>query len=116
MCGKTVIIYCEKYLQWVYTNCCWSTVFSVYWGEKTSQRRNNKLSCLKDFPLALYHLKKEKKKKRYILPSQNSPGAVHLRAGRREEEGNGNPLQYSCLENPMDGGAWWATVHGVTKE
>ena len=30
-------------------------------------------------------------------------------------EGNGNPLQYSCLENPMDRGAWWATVHGVTK-
>ena len=30
-------------------------------------------------------------------------------------EGNGNPLQYSCLENPMDGGAWWATVHGVVK-
>ena len=29
--------------------------------------------------------------------------------------GNGNPLQYSCLGNPMDGGAWWATVHGVTK-
>ena len=29
------------------------------------------------------------------------------------EEGNGNPLQYSCLENPMDGGAWWATVRGV---
>ena len=30
-------------------------------------------------------------------------------------EGNGNPLQYSCLENPMDGGAWWAAVHGVVK-
>ena len=30
-------------------------------------------------------------------------------------EGNGNPLQYSCLENPMDGGAWWAIVHGVTE-
>ena len=30
-------------------------------------------------------------------------------------EGNGNPLQYSCLENPMDGGAWQATVHGITK-
>ena len=28
-------------------------------------------------------------------------------------EGNGNPLQYSCLENPMEGGAWWAAVHGV---
>ena len=35
--------------------------------------------------------------------------------GRSSEEGNGNPLQYSCLENPMDRGAWWATVHGVTK-
>ena len=30
-------------------------------------------------------------------------------------EGNGTPLQYSCLENPMDGGAWWASVHGVAK-
>ena len=30
-------------------------------------------------------------------------------------EGNGSPLQYSCLENPMDGGAWWAAVHGVAK-
>ena len=30
-------------------------------------------------------------------------------------EGNGTPLQYSCLENPMDGGAWWATIHGVAK-
>ena len=30
-------------------------------------------------------------------------------------EGNGTQLQYSCLENPMDGGAWWAAVHGVSK-
>ena len=37
--------------------------------------------------------------------------ALHDIAG----EGNGTPLQYSCLENPMDGGAWWATVHGVAK-
>ena len=36
-------------------------------------------------------------------------------SGRSPGEGNGNPLQYSCLVNPMDGGAWWATVHGVTK-
>ena len=35
--------------------------------------------------------------------------------GRSLGEGNGNPLQYSCLENSMDKGAWWATVHGVTK-
>ena len=35
--------------------------------------------------------------------------------GRSPEQGNGNPLQYSCLENPVDRGAWRATVHGVTK-
>ena len=35
--------------------------------------------------------------------------------GRYPGEGNGNPLQYSCLENSMDGGAWWATIHGVAK-
>ena len=35
--------------------------------------------------------------------------------GRSPGEGNGNPFQYSCLENSMDGGPWWATVHGVTK-
>ena len=36
-------------------------------------------------------------------------------SGRSPGEGNGNPLQYSCLENPMDGGAWWATVHRAAK-
>ena len=35
--------------------------------------------------------------------------------GRSSGEGNGNPLQYSCLENPMDRGAWWVIVHGVAK-
>ena len=36
-------------------------------------------------------------------------------SGRFPGEGNGNPLQHSCLENPMDGGAWWDTVHGIAK-
>ena len=36
--------------------------------------------------------------------------------GRFPGEGNGTPLQYSCLENPMDRGAWWAPVYGITKE
>ena len=35
--------------------------------------------------------------------------------GRSPGEGNGYPLRYSCLENPMDRGAWWASVHGVRK-
>ena len=36
-------------------------------------------------------------------------------SGRSPEEGNGNPHQYSCLENPMDKGAWWAIDHGVAR-
>ena len=38
-----------------------------------------------------------------------------LGSGRSSAEGNGSPLQYSCLENSMDRGAWWATVHRVAK-
>ena len=45
-----------------------------------------------------------------IRDSGSIPGSV-----RSHGEGNGNPLQYSCLENPVDRGAWWATVHRVTK-
>ena len=36
-------------------------------------------------------------------------------SGKSPGEGNGNPFQYSCLGNPTDRGAWWATVHGVAK-
>ena len=42
------------------------------------------------------------------------PGLI-LESGRSPGEGNGNPLQYSCLENSMDREAWWATVHGIAK-
>ena len=38
-----------------------------------------------------------------------------LESGRSPGGGHGNPLQYFCLENPMDRGGWWATVHGVTE-
>ena len=46
--------------------------------------------------------------------SVGDPGSIP-RSGRSPGEGNGNPHQYSCLENPTDGGAWGATVHGVAK-
>ena len=56
-----------------------------------------------------------------VLVVKNLPAnAVDIRdsgsipgSGRSPEEGNGNPLQYSCLENPMGKGAWWAAVHGL---
>ena len=46
--------------------------------------------------------------------SAEDPGSIP-RLGRSSGEGNGNPLQYSCLKNSMDWGTWWATVHGVAK-
>ena len=52
----------------------------------------------------------------YALPRLNHEDTENLNwwlLGRRFGEGNGTPLQYSCLENPMGGGAWWAAVHGV---
>ena len=48
------------------------------------------------------------------LPAMWDPGLIPG-MGRLPGEGNGNPLQYSCLENSMDGGAWWSTVRGVAK-
>ena len=44
---------------------------------------------------------------------KNLPAVQETRSGRSPGEGNGNPLQYSCLENSIDRGAWQATVHGV---
>ena len=49
------------------------------------------------------------------LPANAGDAGSILGLGRVPEEGNGNPLQYSCLEIPMDRGAWWATVQGVAK-
>ena len=46
--------------------------------------------------------------------NEGDPGLIRG-SGRSPGEGNGYPLQYSCLENPMDRGAWQDTVHGITK-
>ena len=49
------------------------------------------------------------------LPTKAGDPGLIPGSGRSHGEGNDNPLQYSCLENPMDRGAWGATVHGVAK-
>ena len=52
----------------------------------------------------------------YSLPVSTDEIPVYLATTvSNMGEGNGTPLQYPCLENPMDGGAWWAIVHGVAK-
>jgi len=50
------------------------------------------------------------------LPASAEDVGLISESGSSPGEGNGNPIQYSCLGNPMDRGAWWATVHGVVKE
>ena len=50
------------------------------------------------------------------LPANAGGAGSVLELGRSPGEGNGNPLQYPCLGNPMDRGVWWSTVHGVAKE
>ena len=50
-----------------------------------------------------------------MWPADARDGSSVSELGRSPEGGNGSPLQYSCLENPMDRGAWRATVHRVTK-
>ena len=49
-------------------------------------------------------------------PANTRDASLILGSGKSHGEGNGNPLQYSCLGNPMDRGTWWATVCGITKE
>ena len=49
------------------------------------------------------------------LPANAGGTGLIPGSGRSPGEGNGKPLQYSCLEKSMDRGAWWATVHGVSK-
>ena len=66
---------------------------------------NNKASLIAQ-------LVKKKKKKKSVC-NAGDPGSIP-RTGK-SPEGSGNPLQYSCLENPMDRGAWRVTAHGVTR-
>ena len=67
------------------------------------------MASYKDFPVALV-VKDPPVNAGDIRDSGSVP-----ELGRSPGEGNGNPLQYSCLGNPMDRGAWGAAVHGVTK-
>ena len=69
----------------------------------------------------ILHTKQQRKKRSFSGESDGkeyacSAGALGSIPGseRSPEEGNGNPLQHSCLGNPMDRGVWWATVHGAT--
>ena len=73
-------------------------------SQPSDQTRISYVSCIGRW--VLYHWRH--------LETASVPGK-HVQVGQHFGEGNGTPLQYSCLENPMDGGAWLAEVHGVAK-
>ena len=62
--------------------------------------------------ISIISCRKQKQRERFLIHSEVS---ILLIPTPGSGEGNGTPLQYSCLENPMHGGAWWAAVHGVAK-
>ena len=117
----------------------WTEVSNIGQANKTIPKKNKskKAKWLAEEALQIVEKRREVKSKgkreRYIqlnrVPKKGCPGSsvgkelaryagdLSLIPGsvRSPEEGNGNSLQYSCLENPIDRGAWWAAVHGVSK-
>ena len=86
----------------LYTFCCNTQLCNNF----SSVRINSEIERMVSFPGGSVV--------KNLLPNAEDVGLIHG-LGRSPREGNGNTLQYSCLENPMDRGAWWATVHGVEK-
>ena len=90
--------------RWCWVNHCW--VNHEWMNEWVSSLRRNFSSLLRTSLVA-----------QMVKASAYNAGDLGLipGLGRSTGDGNGNPLQYSCLKNLMDRGAWWATVHGVAK-
>ena len=84
----------------------WILSFSGEWFGIRGQSKGGRQPKPGLSPQSLLHILLKGAPHLYYLPVPKEPALG---------EGNGTPLQYSCLENPMDGGAWWAAVHGVAK-
>ena len=83
------------------------------WG--TSRKGRDSVGSLTTQPSIIQQQPWEQKRAKLALSMRiitSFPCLIYLRLVIRTGEGNGTPLQYSCLENPMDGGAWWAAVRG----
>ena len=96
----------------------WATVHGVAKNQKRLSTHSCLLSCARFWLAAL----NERVVKGFPGVSNSKGSACKvgdlgsiLGLGRSPGEGNGNPFQYSCLENPMDRGTWWATVHRLAK-
>ena len=88
-------------LLWIYPDCSW---------ESTEARQDTSHWHFRELPLGFPGGSDSQES----VCNVGDPGLIPG-LGRSPREGNGNPHWYSCLENPMEGGAWWATVHGVAQ-
>ena len=102
--GKINNLYTWKHIE-VKKESCIKQITSFVWPECQDVRLEN-YTVLLDFPGG-----SDRKESAYSVGDLGLISGL----GRSPGEGHGNPLQYSCLENPMDGGACWAKVHGVAK-
>jgi len=79
-------------------------------------RLSRGLALVRGFPLRSVRAKREAKEVGAKESACNAGDLGSIPGSERSPgKGNGNPLQYSCLEKPMDRGAWWATVHGIAR-
>ena len=97
----------EEYKNWKFSNPIWKRNSILIYRKHWMILKMLVLQCLY---IALLRLAKSWQNAFHNPVSVLIPGL-----GRSPGEGSGNPLQYSCLENPMDRGAWWATVCGAQK-
>ena len=107
--GKVLIII-EKIILWGFSSYAFPNIcihFPIWCLPQTGQE--SLTLCNNEASLIAQLVKKKKKS----VCNAGDPGSIP-RTGR-SPEGSGNPLQYSCLENPMDRGAWRVTAHGVTR-
>ena len=110
-------IYCSASTDSI--NCRWNSIVVI--GKKSTDKWTNVFqTCVAQGLIVVYTLFRGflggsvVKNPPAIAENAGDTGSIPG-WGRSPGGRNGNPLQYSCLENPMDGGAWWAAVHGVTK-
>ena len=103
----------NKILQHIGKSVChkWCVLFLEYKGNTIYKHQTASYTMLTEFNSAGNRICSDGKE---FVCNVRDPGSIPG-SGRSLGEGNGNPLQYSCLEKPMDKGAWQATVHGVAK-
>ena len=119
--GKNIEVVCHSLLQWT-TFCQTSPPWPVCLGWPHTAWLSfielDKLwSMSSDWPTSQYNVSQQITEKNYMIVSIDTE-KVFIKIQYLftiTNQGNGTPLQYCCLENPMDRGAWWDTVHGVTK-